>query len=253
MGVMRRLQRLFFALITSVLALPCAFAQTSARALAPYDLTSYWVSIVTEDWRWRMLTAPRGDYTSVPLTPAARAVAGGWDREADVRAGNACRPYGAGGIMRVPGRLRIEWQDDDTLRVDTDAGTQTRLFHFGDFAPSVEPSWQGDSVARWDFTGGARGQAPTGGSLRVVTTGLKPGYLRWNGVPYSEDAVITEYYDRHSAFGQEWLTVTSVVEDPLYLTEPFITSTDFRREPDGSRWSPTPCTTDPPVVTRQAN
>lgn len=243
-------RRLVACALTLALVSPAALAQADARAAAPYDLTGYWISIVTEDWRWRMMTAPTGDYTSVPLSPAARTVADGWDRAADIRDGNECRPYGAGGLMRVPGRLRIEWQDADTLRIDTDAGSQTRLLHFGDFVPGAEPSWQGNSVAQWELTGAVRGQPPTGGSLRVVTTGLAPGYLRWNGVPYSSDAVLTEHFDRHAAFGQEWLTVTTIVEDPLYLTEPFITSTDFRRERDGSRWNPTPCTTDPPAIDR---
>lgn len=220
----------------------------SAREQAPYDLTGYWVSVVTEDWRWRMLTPPVGDYASVPMTPAARQVADQWDRQADARNGNECRPYGAGGIMRVPGRLHISWADEKTLKIDTDAGTQTRLFRFGDFEAATEPSWQGNSVAEWQMTGGGRAPTPSGGSLKVVTTGIKPGYLRWNGVPYSELAVITEYFDHYAAFDQEWFTVTTVVADPRYLTEPFIVSTDFRKEPNGSGWDPTPCVTDPPVV-----
>ena len=220
----------------------------SARERAPYDLTGNWVSIVSEDWRWRMLTPPRGDFSSVPLTPAGREVALGWDLEADLIQGNACRPFGAGGIMRVPGRLQIRWQGDDMLRIDTDAGTQTRLLHFGDFAPSAEPTWQGNSVATWEMVGAVRGRPPTGGSLKVVTTGVRMGYVRWNGLPYSEDAVITEYFDRHTAFDQDWFTVTTVIEDPLYFNQPFITSSHFRKEPDDSQWNPTPCVTDAPVA-----
>lgn len=218
----------------------------TARERAPYDLTGYWVSVVTEDWRWRMLTPPAGDYASVPMTSAAREVADEWDLEADARAGNACRPYGAGGIMRVPGRLHITWEDDETLAVETDAGSQTRRFHFGDFEAASEPTWQGNSAAQWELIGDEA--APRGGTLEVVTTGVKAGYVRWNGVPYSEDAVITEYFDRHSAFDDEWFTVTTVIEDPVYFTEPFIVSSHFRREPDGSRFDPTPCVTEPPVV-----
>jgi len=182
------------------------------------------------------------------MTARAREVADAWDLQADIERNNQCRPYGAGGIMRVPGRLHITWEDDDTLRIDTDAGRQTRLFHFGDFDSDAEPSWQGNSVAEWEMTGGGRGRPPTGGSLKVVTTAVKPGYLRWNGVPYSENAVITEYFDRYPAFGREWITVTTVIDDPLYLTERFIVTSDFRSEPDDSRWDPTPCVTDPPVV-----
>ena len=219
--------------------------QPNAQQRAPMDLTGYWVSVVTEDWRWRMLTPPPGDYASVPMTPEAREVADGWDRDADARDGNACRPYGAGGILRVPGRLRISWLDPDTLQIETDAGSQTRRFHFEEFERVAEPDWQGNSVAEWEMTG--RGAA-TGGNLKVVTTGFKAGYLRWNGVPYSEQAVVTEYFDRYATFDQEWITVTTVVEDPAYLTAPFIVSSDFRGEPDGSGWNPTPCVTDPPVI-----
>jgi hypothetical protein len=74
-----------------------------------------------------------------------------------------------------------------------------------------------------------------------VTTSIRPGYLRKNGVPYSENAVMTEYFDRHSAYGTEWITVTTLVEDPKYLTQPFITSTHFKKEADGSKWNPVPC------------
>ena len=222
-------------------------APLNARQQAPNDLTGYWVSVITEDWRWRMMTAPKGDYPSVPLNDAGRKAADAWDREADVRNGNECRPYGAGGIMRVPGRLHVTWADDATLKIETDAGTQTRLFHFGAFERSAAPSWQGNSAASWQMVGAVRGSPPTGGSLAVVTTGAKSGYLRWNGVPYSEDAVITEHFDRYVAFGDEWLTVTTIVEDSKYLNQPFIVSTDFKREANASKWHPSPCVTDAPV------
>jgi len=217
---------------------------------APNDLTGYWVSVITEDWRWRMMTAPKGDYASVPLNDAGRKAADAWDREADIKNGNECRPYGAGGIMRVPGRLHVTWADDATLKIETDAGTQVRLFHFGAFARAAAASWQGNSAASWQMVGAVRGSPPTGGSLKVVTTGAKSGYLRWNGVPYSEDAVITEHFDRYAAFGDEWLTVTTIVEDPKYLNQPFIVSTDFKREATGAKWHPTPCVTDAPVRER---
>jgi hypothetical protein len=238
-------------------------APGSPRALAPIDLTGTWVSIVTEDWRFRMVTPPKGDYASVPLNAAARAVADKWDPDKDTAEGNACKSYGAANIMRVPGRLRISWENDTTLKIDADAGTQTRLLHFGG-TPSGEPSWQGYSVAEWEFAGGrglfgfgggrggpGRGgpggraggpPPPRGGSLKVVTTRLKEGYLRKNGVPYSENTTVTEYFDRHSETdGSEWFTVTTIVDDPKYLAQNFITSTHFRKEPDASKFSPTPC------------
>ena len=74
-----------------------------------------------------------------------------------------------------------------------------------------------------------------------MTTRLKEGYLRKNGVPYSENAAMTEFFDRHSDFGADWITVTSILEDPQYLTQPFITTTHFKREAEGSKWSPAPC------------
>src|SRR5918995_3640688 len=100
------------------------------RTAAPVDLTGTWVSLVTEDWRWRMVTPAKGDYASVPMTPAARKVADAWDPARDTAAGEQCRAYGAAAIMRVPGRIRISWESDTALKVETEAGTQTRLFHF---------------------------------------------------------------------------------------------------------------------------
>jgi hypothetical protein len=249
----------------------------TARAIAPIDLAGNWVSIVTEDWRFRMVTPRKGDYASVPINGAARAVADAWDPAKDTAAGNACKSYGAAGIMRVPGRLHISWQDDTTLKIETDAGTQTRLLHFTG-TPGGDPSWQGYSAAAWELAGGfggpgggggGRGAAaaapapaggtvappaagpgrggrggapPRGGSLKVTTTRLKEGYLRKNGVPYSENTVLTEYFDRHTETnGDEWFTVTTIVEDPKYLQQSFITSTHFKKEPDASKWYPTPC------------
>src|SRR5436190_5661967 len=152
-------------------------ATRSARDRAPIDLTGYWVSYVTENWRYRMVTPAKGEYRRIPASPAALPLINGWDPAADERAGNQCKSYGAGNIMSVPGRLHITWQDANTLRMDTDAGTQTRLFHFSPSAASAAaaPSWQGESIALWD-----------GGNLRVETTKLRAGYLRKNGVPYSE-------------------------------------------------------------------
>jgi hypothetical protein len=214
------------------------------RKEAPVDLTGLWVSVVTEDWRWRMRTPPKGDYASLPLTPAAIKVAGGWDPARDTAAGEQCRAYGAAAIMRVPGRVRVSWESDTTLKLETEAGSQTRLFHFA-APPPRAPSWQGTSAADWQFAGGRgeqRGNAAGGGSLRVMTTNLRPGYLRKNGVPYSANARVTEYFNRvNEPNGDAWIVVTTVVEDPEYLTARFVTSSHFKRVPDGSAWNPTPC------------
>jgi hypothetical protein len=218
------------------------------RQAAPVDLAGYWVSVVSEDWRYRMTTPPKGDTGAVPLNAEGRRVAGEWDPARDAAAGEACRAYGAPGLMRLPGRLHITWQDDRTLKIETDAGTQTRLLHFAGGAPSApgDRTWQGTSAAAWDGVQGGSGPGATRwGSLRVVTTQLRPGYLRRNGVPYSENTVLTEYIDLHPGPSDStWITITTIVNDPKYLGQEFITSTDFRKEPDGSKWNPTPCGAD---------
>lgn len=218
----------------------------SARQAAPIDLTGYWVSIVTEDWRWRMITPSKGDYSSVPLNDGARRIADAWDPAKDEAAGEQCRSYGAAAVMRVPGRVHITWENDNTLRFDLEAGSQTRLLRFGATRPAAgDPTWQGSSSARWELAGpqGRRGSVPRlGGSLRVVTTRMRPGYLRKNGIPYSGDAVLTEYYNRTiEENGDSWLIVTTIVEDPLYLTSRFITSTHFKKLRDATGWNATPC------------
>jgi hypothetical protein len=223
-------------------------APATAKASAPIDLTGYWVAFVTEDWRFRMVTPAKGDYQGIPLTPEGVKIANGWDPAADEAAGNQCKSYGAAAIMRVPGRLHITWQDEDTLRVDADAGTQTRLFHFAAGSPPAgQPTWQGRSTARWERPARGRGGNPEpqsiqGGSLTVVTTNMRAGYLRKNGVPYSENAALTEYFDiAPQPKGGQLLVVTSVVEDSRFLQQPLILSSHFKKEADGSRWEPTPC------------
>jgi hypothetical protein len=232
------------------------------RAAAPIDLTGYWVSVVTEDWRWRMITPPKGDYTSVPLNPEGRKIADTWDPAK--ASSDGCKPFGGAAVMRVPGRLHITWDGDSMLKIETDAGTQTRFLHFDPSTssgssraqsrddksqkPTGERTWQGWSIAEWETVGGGRGGAgrggegqPRDGSLKVVTTNMRSGYFRRNGVAYSDGATMTEYFDRHSAYGTDWFTVTTIVEDPQYLTQPFITSTHFKKEADATKFSPTAC------------
>jgi hypothetical protein len=226
-----------------------AQAPQAAREQAAFDPTGYWVSVITEDWRWRMLTAENGSYPAIPLSAEGRRVADQWDPASDRAEGNACKAYGAGNIMRMPTRLHVTWEDDNTLRIDTDAGMQTRLFYV-----DAEPTWQGYSVAQWEVAGGQNGIL-RGGNLKVSTSGMRAGYLQRNGVPYSEDAVVTEYFHRAEVPGGDtWLIVSSHVDDPRYLASqpggglpdsdrvgPLIRSSNFKREPDGSNWYPTPC------------
>ena len=211
------------------------------RAAAAVDLTGYWVSVITEDWKFRMVTPKKGVYETLVLNAEGRRVGDAWDPARDEAAGEQCRAYGAGNIMRMPGRLHVTWADDSTLKVETDAGTQTRLFRFASGAPTGEPSWQGWSAAEWQSAGGPRGGARAG-SLKVVTTNLRAGYIRKNGAPYSDKTKVTEYFDVNTApNGDRWLTVTTKVEDPVYFTRAYLTSSDFKHLAAGDGWSPSPC------------
>jgi len=205
----------------------------SPRQAAPIDLAGYWVSPIIEDWKYRMVTPNKGVFDAVPLNAEGRKLGESWDPAKDEAAGEQCRAYGAGGIMRLPGRLRISWQDDTTLKVETDTGTQTRLLRFGNPPAPAEATWQGHSVAQWNVA--AR-------SLRVVTTNLRPGYVRKNGAPYGVKATVTEHWDLNELpNGDRWLTVIAKVDDPQYFTRTYTTSSDFKKLADGAGWNPTPC------------
>ncbi|HTT06087.1 MAG TPA: hypothetical protein VMF64_12430 [Steroidobacteraceae bacterium] len=232
-------------------------AAPPAEQAAPIDLTGYWESAVTEDWRWRMLTAPPGDVDSVPLTPAGLAIAkqfnpapygSGWTETID------CRAYGAAGLMRMPTRVHITWANPNELQIESDWGQQTRQIYFNrQDMPHGAPSAQGSSLADWITPrnvvfafGRARGPQPkpVTGKLHVITDNLAPGWLRRNGVPYSARTHLTEWYQTFTdPTGKHWFDVTTQVEDPEYLRAPFITSSDFRQEPDASKWAPHPCKT----------
>jgi hypothetical protein len=208
---------------------------------APIDMTGYWVSIVTEDWRFRMITPGKGDYPDIaPLNDAGKKIADAWDPAKDEAAGEQCKGYGAGNIMRIPERLHITWANDTTLKLETDAGMQTRLLRFGTSeAPSGMPDWQGFSAANWE--GPASGRGP-GGSLKVITTRMRPGYLQKNGVPYSANMKMTEYFDVvKEPTGEQWLVVKTIIEDPQYLTRTLIRSTHFRKQANANGWNPAPC------------
>ena len=243
------------ALAVPVQAQQSAPAASDARAGAPLDLTGYWVALVTEDWRFRMLVADPGDTESIPLNPEGVKIAKAWDpQQARADTDNACKAFGAAGLMRIPGRVHISWQNNNTLKVETDSGMQTRLLRFGGVPPAnVSSSWQGYSVARW------RGMRPPlpgvttvaaqkkEGYLQVDTSDLRPGYLRTNGVPYGAATRLLEYYDSFTELnGDRYLVITTIVKDPEYLTEPFVTSSHFKWLADASGWDPTPCRADEP-------
>jgi len=232
----------------------------SAKTAAPIDLTGYWVSVITEDWRYRMVLPSKGDFQGVPMTPAARTIANAWDPDKEQASGDVCKAYGAPAVLRQPTRLHITWQDDNTLKMETDAGKQTRLFHFGDWkSPGGPPTLQGDSVAAWEGGGGRGGRGGRGGapaaapagppppadaSLKVTTTNLKGGFLRKNGIPYSDKTTLTEYFDlMNEPTGEPIVVVTIVTSDPMYLSRNFVISSQFKKEPGdtNAKWKPTEC------------
>lgn len=244
--------RAAFAVLALLVGTTASAAQdrvaVSPRAAATKDLTGYWVSVITgENWHLRMLVPPKGQFSMIPLNAEGRRVADAWDAKT-ASAADQCKGYGAANIMRVPGRLRIDWVDDHTLRLDTDSGTQTRSLRFsGSKQPAAQPGqWQGQSTAVWD-DGGARaaGHTPPDTLLKVTTTGMRPGHLRKNGVPYSGKATLEEFFDVFSEpNGDTWLVVTSIVTDPQYLTRPYVSVAHFKKLADRSGWDPTPCRAD---------
>lgn len=230
---------------------PASGPPATAKSAAPIDITGHWVSLITDDWVYRMITPAKGDVSYVPLNPEGRRVANAWDPARDEAAGEQCKGYAAPAIMRLPSRVDITWQDDNTLKLDIDTGMQTRLFHFGQTEPQGARSWQGWSAASWQLSGTTEqfypgptslGQIKRAGSLKVDTTNLRAGYLRKNGVPFSENAFMTEYYNLIvEDDGNQYLVIQTFVADPRYLTAHFVRTMQFKREPDGSKRNPVPC------------
>ncbi len=143
-----------------------------------------------------------------------------------------CKAYGAPNIMRVPGRFHITWSDDRTLKIETDAGTQTRLLRFGPATgPAGPPSRQGNSVAAWERK-----------ALRVETSNLLPGYLQYNGVPFDGNLKMVEYFDVITEpKGEIWLINDAVLTDPGVLVRSHKRSTHLRKQQDAKGWNPEPC------------
>jgi hypothetical protein len=230
---------------------PNATPPATPRAAAPIDITGHWVSLITDDWVYRMITPAKGDVSYVPLNAEGRRIAEAWDPARDQAAGEQCKGYAAPAIMRLPSRVHITWQDDNTLKLDIDTGMQTRVFHFGQREPQGARSWQGWSFASWQLSGTTEqfypgptslGQVKRAGSLRVDTNNLRAGYLRKNGVPFSENTFMTEYYNLIvEDDGNQYLVIQTFVADPRYLTGHFVRTMQFKREPDGSKRNPVAC------------
>jgi len=249
---------------------PAANPPGTPRDLEQFDMTGTWVPLITEDWLHRMVIPKAGDLGSIPLNPEGRRAAESWQGAAESQWPGSCKAYGAPSVARMPGRMRVSWEGPGTMRLEFAAGQQTRRFHFADNLPpqgfvTMDPpqsfgrspaatdgrTRQGHSIAAWHKQAQTAGlgfmppgtEGPrTGGSLVVITDNLQAGYLQPNGVPYSEDAELTEYFTPFKLpDGTDGLVVTAIVEDSAYLGVPFVRSTHFKREPNDSKWDPYPC------------
>ena len=195
----------------------------NARTAAPFDITGYWLATGA---------TASDDIDDVPLNATGQKIAAAWNPAKDVATSQQCRAYGAGGVMRLPGRLHIAWETTDTLRIDAEAGTQTRRFFFSGAQPfPAQASWQGHSIARWTST-----------QLTATTTHLASGYLRKNGIPYSASTVLNETFARFvDKNGREYLDLSITVDDPPYLRQLYTKSYRYMKQADAAGWNPTRC------------
>jgi hypothetical protein len=203
----------------------------------------------------RMVVPGPGEYIGIPINLKAKQYADAWRAGPDEAAGKQCEAYGGGTILLVPEQLHISWQDDNALRVQSDAGMQDWVLHFqpgAEDVSSIAASRQGYAAAKWDlsrvlppgqFGVGEQSQpAPRYGSLDVEVSHLLPGLLRKNGVPYSGETTVSEFWEQHPGpAGAQYLIISMVLSDPVYLTSPYYTAASFEKQADGSGWDPTPC------------
>ncbi|HKF66397.1 MAG TPA: hypothetical protein VKB36_07710, partial [Vicinamibacterales bacterium] len=175
-----------------------------------------------------------GDYLGLPINAAARQHADAWDASILTLPEHQCKPHPADYSPRGPANLRI-WReiDHDTqqlVAVHTHISWQQperTIWMDGRPHPPeyAAHTWQGFSTGKWD-----------GDMLTVTTTHLKMGWIRRNGVPRSDKAVLTEHFVRHG----DYLTLISVINDPVYLTEPFVRTTNWALDPH-QQIAPYPC------------
>jgi hypothetical protein len=193
----------------------------SRPAGAQVDLTGEWGQKFYEDAPERGPGPEIGDYTGIPITDAARVRADAWDAQRWEMVEHECEPHPADYAPRGPAALRM-WSEVDSYTQQVVAwhmlwryklSTRT-IYMDGRPRPSkyAPRTWQGFSTGEWE-----------GDVLKVTTDNLKEGWLRRNGLPRSEKATLIEYFVRHA----EFFTQVTDVEDPIYLTEPFIRTSDW--------------------------
>jgi len=189
-------------------------------AFAQVDFTGEWAPRFYEDQPERAAGPELGDYLGLPITDAARMRADTWNASIQTLPEWQCRPHSADYIWRGPSNLHI-WKEVDPVTRQITAFHAEWLrsvdnIYYLDGRPhpseNAAHTWGGFATAKWE-----------GNMLTVTVTHLKEGYVRRNGVPRSDLATVTEHWIRHG----NWLTVVTIVNDPVYLSEPFIRSTDY--------------------------
>ena len=203
------------ALLLAVLSAVCV------PVFAQVDFTGEWAPRFYEDQPERVPGPELGDYLGLPVTEAARMRADTWDASIQTLPEWQCRPHSADYIWRGPSNLHI-WKEVDPVSRQITAFHAEWLrsidnIYYLDGRPhpsaNAPHTWGGFATAKWD-----------GDILTVTVTHLKEGYVRRNGVPRSDLATVTEHWMRHG----NWLTVMTIVNDPVYLSEPFVRSTDYQ-------------------------
>jgi hypothetical protein len=202
----------------SLLAALCIAA--SVPLFAQVDFSGEWAPRFYEDQLERVPGPELGDYLGLPLSAAGRARADNWDASIQTLPEWQCRPHSADYIWRGPSNLRVSKEVDPVSRETTAfhaewlRSVDRPIYLDGRPHPPAEAmhTWAGFSTGKWD-----------GDIMTTRVTHLKEGYVRRNGVPRSEKASLTEHWIRHG----DWLTVVTVLTDPVYLTEPFVRSTDY--------------------------
>jgi cyclase len=198
----------------------------SSPALAQRDLSGNWTALYHEDQPHRIPGPELGDYTGIPLNDAGRLKADSWDASILTLREHQAKPHPSTYSLRGPANIRITRELDPVTQeiigyeLFGTFGQATRLIWLDGRPHPLEHAahtWAGFSTGRWD-----------GNSLDVVTSHLKVGWLQRNGVAHSDRATMTERFIRHG----NYLTVVTIVDDPIYLEEPFIRTTNWVLNPD---------------------
>ncbi len=205
----------------------------SVPAFAQVDFSGEWAPRFYEDQPERGPGPELGDYLGLPINPAARMRGETWEASLLTLPEWQCRPHGGDYIWRGPSNLKI-WKEIDPVT------RELKAYHFEWLRSIDNPvymdgrphpadyaahSWGGFATGKWE-----------GDMLTITVTHLKESYVRRNGIPRSDMATVTEHIFRHG----DWLTVAVITNDPVYLTEPFIRTTDYQLDPH-QNIPPYPC------------